>query len=105
MSTGNDLDVNRSVRRILVKHWIDLGRVSVRTSKGKVTIYGKLRRVEGQQPPLTTPIVDAIFYDINRIRAVKAVKGRLENWICDGGSWREFERQGINLGTESRESD
>jgi hypothetical protein len=34
-----DLDINRGVRRVLVKHWIDLGRISVRTTRGRVPCY------------------------------------------------------------------
>jgi hypothetical protein len=105
VNTNTDLDINRAVRRLLVKHWVDLGRVSVRTSKGRVIIYGNLRRVEGQRGPLTTPIVDALFYEISRIREVKNVKGRLENWINEGGRWREYARQDLKLGTEGIDSD
>ena len=103
-NSRNDLDINRAVRRLLVKHWVDLGRVSVRTSKGKVIIFGNLRRIEGQRGPLTTPIVDALFYEISRIREVKSVRGRLENWINEGGRWREHDRQDTNLGTEGGDS-
>jgi hypothetical protein len=88
MTVRTDLDINRSVRTILVRHWIDLGRISIRSSKGKVWIYGELHRIEGTREPLTTPIVERIFYDIRRLPEVRMVTTQIENWICESGSWR-----------------
>ncbi len=104
MNTASDLDINRAVRRVLVKHWVDLGRISVRSTRGRVIIYGNLRRIEGQHSPLSSTIVDAMLYEIGRIKEVRSVKGRFENWICEGGCWRAFERTDAKLGTEEIDS-
>jgi len=87
MNTPTDLDINRSIRRIMVKHWIDLGRIAVRSSRGMVTIHGILRRIPGTEQELTTPIVERIFYDIGRLPGVKNVRTRLDNWGKEGGRW------------------
>ena len=85
-----DLDVNRSVRTILVKHWIDLGRLSVRSSDGKLWIRGSLARIAGTSDELTPAIVDAMFEDIKRIRSIKQFYFMLENWTNDMGAWHEI---------------
>jgi hypothetical protein len=82
-----DLDINRGVRSILVKHWIDLGRLSVRNNDGKLYIRGALVRISGAGEDLTTPIVSAIFEEIGRIRDVRQVYPALENWSNDSGGW------------------
>jgi hypothetical protein len=82
-----DLDINRCVRTVLVKHWIDLGRLSVRSNDGKLYIRGSLQRIAGVNEELTSPIVDAMFADIKRIKNVRQVYPALENWSNDTGSW------------------
>ncbi|MDD4869079.1 MAG: hypothetical protein PHR77_00865 [Kiritimatiellae bacterium] len=82
-----DLDINRGIRTVLVKHWIDLGRLSVRSSDGKVWIRGALLRIAGVNEELSAPIVDAMFAEIKRIKNVRQVYPALENWNNDSGSW------------------
>jgi len=100
MSIQDDLDINRGVRRVLVKHWIDLGRLSVRSTQGRVLIRGRLLRIQGVKVALTTPIVEAMFAEIQRLRAVRNVTAHLDNWIKDGGRWREFERYTTRVETK-----
>lgn len=92
MTQNSDLDINRAARRILVKHWIDLGRISVHTTRGRVAIYGVLRRIEGRLETLTGPVVDNIFRDLDTIKGVQIVRPHLDNWTNDGGRWRPCEQ-------------
>lgn len=94
MPGAADLDINRAVRRILIKHWIDLGRIAVRSTRGRLMIYGNLKRITGRDEPLGPPVVEAIFHDIQRINGVVAVGAHLDNWTNEGGRWREFVRPG-----------
>jgi len=84
-----DLDINRAVRSVLVKHWIDLGRLSVRSTDGKLYIRGALSRIAGVNEELTSSIVDAMFTEIKRIRNLRQVYPLLENWTNDSGSWSQ----------------
>ena len=88
MSTPSDLEINRAVRRLFVRHWIDLGRISVRTVRGKVLIYGKLQRIEGRKERLHPASVDAMFYDMRHMKGVRSVGAHLDNWSNDGGRFR-----------------
>lgn len=82
-----DLDINRSVRSILVKHWIDLGQLSVRSNDGKLYIRGALTKISGVNEELTTPIVEAMFDEISKIRNIRQVYPALDNWNNDAGRW------------------
>ncbi len=84
-----DLDINRNVRKILVKHFIDLGCLSLRSSNGRVTIRGELMRIFGVAEKLSPPIVETIFGDIKRISGVKHIDIELENWTNEGGRWHQ----------------
>jgi len=91
MTAPADLEVVRGVRRVLVKHWIDLGRLSIRSSSGHVMVFGMLQRIEGVQEKLTTPIVETIMYDMKRMNGVRRVTAHLENWKREGGLWKQVE--------------
>ena len=97
MTVRNDLDINRSIRRVMVKHWIDLGRVSVRSTQGRVLIRGALQRVPGTPSELTTPLVEAMMAEMKRLPGVKRIQAHLDNWIQDGGRWRLHERAASTL--------
>lgn len=95
MTESYDLKLNCEVRRVLVKHYVDLGRIAVRSQKGRVTIFGHLQRVIGAQEPLTSPIVEVMFYEIGRLRLASKVNVRLDNWTVDGGRWKPMDRVDI----------
>lgn len=87
---AEDLKVNRAIRRVLVKHWIDLGRLSVRSHHGDVILYGRLQRISGAAAPLTPRLLEAMFYEMSRLRGVRGIRPHFENWIQEDGGWREI---------------
>ena len=92
MNRQTDLEVNRSVRRILVRHWIDLGRLSIRTYQGRLSIRGSLQRIGGRDEDPTTAIVEAVFAEVKRTQNVQHMTAELENWTNDAGRWIPIER-------------
>lgn len=91
MRTQGELEATRDVRRVMVRHWIDLGRLSIRCQGGRLMLYGLLQRVPGVTEPLTPPIVESIFQQVKRINGVRSVSAHLENWTNQGGMWRLVE--------------
>lgn len=87
MNRVEDLEINKAIRRVFVKHFIDLGKISIRTTNGSVMIYGKLDRMYGINQELTTNIVNSIFDDISKIKNIKRLNIELENWINVSGKW------------------
>ena len=86
---ADDLKAMRQVRSVLVKHWIDLGRLSLRCTSGVLQIRGSLMRLAGMKDPLTSAIVQTIFTDIKRVREIKRIQPDLSNWNDHGGGWTE----------------
>jgi hypothetical protein len=91
MTPRNDLDICREIRRVMVKHWIDMGRISVRSQKGNVMLYGHLQRIEGAQSALIAPLVDEIMRQVGRIKGVRIARSYFENWRFEDGRWRQVE--------------
>lgn len=81
-----DLQVNQGVRRVLVRHWIDLGRIIIRSVQGVVSVRGAMNRIVGQ-PPLAPKDLQTIADELNRVQQVKRVSIELNNWACEAGSW------------------
>ena len=83
----DDIEINRAIRRIFVRHWIDLGRLSIHTTGGNIFIHGSLSRIEGFKDELTSAIVNAIFADVRHIRNIRHLKVELDNWTDAAGGW------------------
>jgi hypothetical protein len=92
MNQSNDLDINRHIRKVLVKHWVDLGRLSIRTTKGKISIHGFLDRISGTQERLSSSIVKGMFDEIERIGGVERLTVELVNWTSSDGTWMPLDR-------------
>jgi hypothetical protein len=84
----SDLDINRHIRQVLVRFWIDLGRLSIRTTGGVVMIRGLLAKVPGSGSDLNSSTVSTLFTDIRRINGVKRIQTDLTNWINTGDGWQ-----------------
>ena len=98
----DDLRINRDVRRILVKHWLDLGRLSVRSSLGRLMIRGSLERIRGVKEELTPAIVNEMFRKMNHIDGVARLNIELDNWSNDDGRWVPVDRARTGmLGSQS----
>ena len=83
-----DLEINSAVRRVLVRHWIDLGRISIRTQKGKVTLHGILDKLSESGQPLAGAVVESMLGDIRAIHGVHRVMAQFENWEQSSCGWR-----------------
>ncbi|OVE74632.1 hypothetical protein BVX94_00010, partial [bacterium B17] len=71
-----------------VKHWIDLGRLSMRSAAGRVYVRGTLERIYGNTEKITPTLVDTIFTEIKRVKGVKGVTPDLDNWTNEAGAWK-----------------
>ena len=83
-----DLEINRDIRKVLVRHWIDLGKISFRSSNGRVWVRGSLQRIAGVQEELTPTLVETIFGDVKKVRGVVSFSAELDNWVTTAGRWR-----------------
>lgn len=95
-----DLELNRAVRQSLVRHWIDLGKISFRSVNGRVYLRGNLVRISGVSEDLTDRIMDNMFNEIRHIRGVTFVNAEFDNWTCPQGTWICTERS-KNRGSSS----
>jgi hypothetical protein len=90
MLTPNErAEIYRAVRVVLVRHFIDIGRLAIQISPGRINLRGNLVRLPGVETKLTSETVTAIFAELERIRDIRRVEGDFENWRQGGfaGAW------------------
>lgn len=77
-----------NVRRVFVRHWIDVDRLNIGCHRGTVRVTGELH-VLRQQPSTThLSIVEVIRGELVRIRDVQRVELDLSNWVkSNDGRW------------------
>ena len=75
-----DLDINCRVRRVLVRHWIDLGKMSARTTRAVVTLSGALMRLPHLNPEIDLATPGSILDEIRKIPDVRRLQINLDNW-------------------------
>ncbi len=88
----SSLEINREVRRILVAHWIDLGRVSIHSVKVAAYIRGTLQKLPGADSSVNAACIEAIHDKIRRIPGVRHIHMQLDNWVkgTAGGGWESI---------------
>ena len=79
MRVLTDTDINAAVRRVLVQHWIDLGRLSIRTTRGVVYLSGSLSKLRDIGANLTTEEINAMMLGIERLAGVRRLQPDLTN--------------------------
>jgi hypothetical protein len=102
MDKLSDLEINCGVRKVLVRHWTDLGKISVRTTSGVATFSGELVKLPHIDPPFTSSSVTEMINEIKRLPAVRRVQLNLSNWVECDGVWRQHSSRPIDLQLQSQ---
>lgn len=89
------LAINRKVRRILVGHFIDLGRLAFTVYPDRILFRGSLVRMEGAPGELTPDLVRTVFDSIlSAVSSVNRVSTQFDNWVQRGPrDWEPLSRR------------
>jgi hypothetical protein len=87
-------EMYRQIRVILVRHLIDIGRLSIHLSASSVHLHGSLARLPGVTSPLTPEMVGMIMSEIGRVEGIRRVVTEFDNWTqaLGMGAWRLVEK-------------
>ena len=88
MAAG-DFQINSRVRGIFSKHWLDISQLSVVTIKGNVYIGGTVKKLAAvsRHIEINEELMETIDYEIRRIKDVKRITYRLEDWRKEAGKF------------------
>jgi hypothetical protein len=101
MNRLTDLEINCAVRKVLVRHWIDLGKISIRTIAGVTTLSGALDKLPKVDVPLTSSSVGEIIAEIRRAPAVKRVQAVLSNWTELDRMWKPVASKTVDISLQA----
>lgn len=94
MSRLPDLETNCAVRRVLVRHWIDLGKISLRTTNGVVSLSGELLRLSHGGNALTPASLLQITSELSGVPRVRRISVNFTNWANVNGIWKAVVKTG-----------
>ena len=85
------MEIYRNVRAVLVRNFIDLGRLVVQIAPGTVQLRGTLQRLMGASP-LSPEAIQAIILELKRLRGVRRVITDFDNWTVPENTHPHYER-------------
>ena len=80
-------------RKIVVKNWIDISRLRIRTVRGVIQVQGRIAKLTGSADEREGDEsgMRKLDEDLHAISGVRGVNYQLENWICvSAGTWRRL---------------
>jgi hypothetical protein len=84
------IEIYRQIRIVLVRHLVDIGRLSIQISASHLHLHGSLCRLPGVTAALTPDVVQSILSELGRIKGIRRVDGEFDNWRLGdkaGASW------------------
>lgn len=92
---AGDFQINSRVRGIFSKHWLDISQLSVVTIKGNVYIGGNLRKLASVSSDIKidNDLMETIDYEIGRIKGIKRITYRLEDWRKEAGKFVNLKKR------------
>jgi hypothetical protein len=91
----SDQEINRGVRGVLSRHWVDLTATNFASRQGVVRLMGELRRIGPRcEESLESTNIVALDAELRRLRGVRRVHLDLSNWRRDEeGAWVPVARE------------
>ena len=85
----SDFQINSRVRGIFSKHWLDTSQLSVVTIKGNVYVGGNIKKLAAvsSKIEINEDLMESIDFELRRIKGVKRVTYRLEEWRKEAGKF------------------
>jgi hypothetical protein len=82
------VDTTKSVRTILVKSWLDMGKVKIQVAGKTVIIRGRLVKGRSDDDPVNGLFIEQLEQKLMNIREVKFIRWALDDWKHERGQWR-----------------
>lgn len=86
----SDSQIRSRTRSVLVRHWLDMQRIALSCSRGRIRIRGELQPFgDRSRDPIDAHKIEQLEHDLKTVRGVVSVQFELENWTkLESGTWR-----------------
>jgi hypothetical protein len=79
-------DVTQAVRRVLVKNWLDMGKIRIQVAGGTVIVRGRLMRARGEDQ-VNELFIEQLEQQLRGTKGLKQLRFSLDDWEHDRGRW------------------
>ena len=84
---AGNCDLTSAVRRVLVKSWLDMGKIRLQVAGKTVIIRGRIVK-NRDDDPVTGLFLEQLEQTIRATRGVKNLRWILEDWAHERGQWQ-----------------
>jgi hypothetical protein len=90
---SSDQEINRGVRTVLTRHWVDLTKTAFASRRGIVRLMGEMRRIGPETGKRLDPThLEVMETELKRVTGVTRVHFDLSNWRRNSeGEWELVE--------------
>ena len=103
----SDQDINRGVRGVLARHWVDLTKTNFLSRPGILRMRGEMRRLGAEaSSPIQPQVQDTLDQELKRVNGVRTVQYALANWRRgEEGEWHPVGKRKSRRGGKESEGD
>ncbi len=80
-------DLTSAVRRVLVKNWLDMGKIRIQVAGSTVIIRGRIVKSRADEP-VSGMVIEDLDTQVRATKGVKNLRWALEDWAHDRGKWK-----------------
>ena len=84
---ASSIDITKSIRQILVKNWLDMGKIRIQVAGKTVIIRGRLTKSRDDDP-VTGQYIEGLETALRGVKGVKNFRWNLDDWVHERGAWR-----------------
>jgi hypothetical protein len=85
------VETTKAVRTILVKSWLDMGKIKIQVAGKTVIIRGRLTKSRADDDPVNGMFIEQLEQKISNLKEVKFIRWSLDDWKHERGQWRTKE--------------
>lgn len=83
-------DVTQSVRRVLVKSWLDMSKIRLQVAGATVIVRGRLVKARDDDP-VNGLFIEMLEQQLRNAKGVKHLRWVLDDWVHERGQWQQKE--------------
>ena len=81
-----NVDLTKAVRTLLIKNWLDVGKIRLQVAGGNVLIRGRIAKSRAEES-VNGLFIEHLEQAIRAMKGVKNLRWILEDWEFDRGKW------------------
>lgn len=82
------VETTKSIRTILIKSWLDMGKLKIQVAGKTVIIRGRIVKARADDDPVSGLFIEQLEQKLMNLKEVKFIRWALDDWKHERGQWR-----------------